>query len=369
MKTQFKKHRIVAIFGGWMLAAGAVMAADRPADEILKEIDAIKSPQFDRAKSGDKAYIQEYMTKQQEAASKRGVLILELYKASPDHERLASLFPQRWQSMSPLGPQGKVLSQEIDDVYANAANPKLKLEASFFKAQLGLFNARTSGKLDLSAVDEFIKLAPKGDPRAPGLLYSAAVATQDEKARAGFEERLLKEFGDTQYAGMLKSARRQREAVGKPFELEFTDAIKGSNVSIKNLKGKVVVIDFWATWCGPCIGEMPHMKELYAKYRDQGVEFIGVSLDQPKEQGGLDALKKYVKDNGIEWPQYYQGNAWNSEFSKSWGINGIPAMFVVDADGNLFSVEARGKLDKIIPELLKKKGPGAAGAGAGAGGQ
>jgi hypothetical protein len=107
------------------------------------------------------------------------------------------------------------------------------------------------------------------------------------------------------------------------------------------------------------------MKELYAKYRDQGVEFIGVSLDQPKEQGGLDKLKNYVKQNGIEWPQYYQGNGWNSEFSKSWGINSIPAMFVVDQEGKLFSVEARGKLEKLIPELLKKKAPASLGAGAG----
>ena len=96
------------------------------------------------------------------------------------------------------------------------------------------------------------------------------------------------------------------------------------------------------------------MKELYAKYRDKGVEFIGVSLDQPKEEGGLDSLKKFVKENDIAWPQYYQGNFWDSEFSKSWGINSIPCVFVVDADGKLFSVEARGKLEEMIPELLEK---------------
>ena len=97
------------------------------------------------------------------------------------------------------------------------------------------------------------------------------------------------------------------------------------------------------------------MKEIYAKYHDKGVEFIGVSLDEPKEEGGLDELKKFVKENGIAWPQYYQGKGWQSEFSSSWGINAIPAMFIVDTEGKLYSLEARGKLEKIIPELLKKK--------------
>jgi Thioredoxin-like len=113
---------------------------------------------------------------------------------------------------------------------------------------------------------------------------------------------------------------------------------------------------------------MPKMKEIYAKYHDKGVEFIGVSLDQPKEAGGLDKLKKFVTDNEIAWPQYYQGKGWDSEFSKSWGINSIPCMFVVDQDGKLVTVEGREQIETLIPDLLKKK-EAAAGAGAGAGGQ
>ena len=96
----------------------------------------------------------------------------------------------------------------------------------------------------------------------------------------------------------VQQVRHQRESVGKPFDLEFTDAVSGSKVSMRKLKGKVVVVDFWATWCGPCVAEIPRMKELYAKYRNEGVKFIGVSLDEPRERGGLDSLKKFVKDNG-----------------------------------------------------------------------
>jgi hypothetical protein len=86
------------------------------------------------------------------------------------------------------------------------------------------------------------------------------------------------------------------------------------------------------------------------------VEFIGVSLDQTVENGGLDKLKDFVAANGIEWPQYYQGNR-PGEFSTSWGIIGIPSVFLVDTDGNLASVEARGKLEEMIPKLLGKAKP------------
>ena len=102
------------------------------------------------------------------------------------------------------------------------------------------------------------------------------------------------------------------------------------------------------------------MKKLYAEFKDKGVEFIGVSLDKPKEEGGLDKLKDFVAANGIEWPQYYQDNNLNVKFSTSWGIISIPSVFLVDTDGNLTSVEARGKLEKMIPQVLGKAEPNTA---------
>src|SRR6185369_6662392 len=129
---------------------------------------------------------------------------------------------------------------------------------------------------------------------------------------------------------------RRIESIGKPFELSFTDVVSGKPFSLqKDLKGKVVVVEFWAGWCSDCAAEMPRMKALYEKYRAQGVEFVGVSLDQSEPEGGLATLKSAIARFGISWPQYYQGNYYKSEFSAGWGVNAIPAAFLIDRKGLL----------------------------------
>jgi thiol-disulfide isomerase/thioredoxin len=341
------------LLGGTIVSTGGAVAADRTAEAILKDLESVQLPKLDAARRNDSTYIRDFITKRKESMDKRATLILELYKTSPKHKQIPTLMVERWASIN-SGPEVDDIIKEIDQVLAQTSDPKFKLEGTFAKAQKVLASSRSSGTPDLSAVDEFLKLAPK-DPRGVGLLYGASYGAKKKETKTAIEDRIVRDFPDSMYAGMIKGSRHQLEAIGKPFDLDFTDAIKGSAVSIKGLKGKVVVIDFWATWCGPCVAEMPKMKELYAKYRDQGVEFIGVSLDQPKEQGGLDKLKTFVKQNEIGWPQYYQGKGWESEFSMSLGINSIPCVFIVDAEGKLYSVEAGGKLEEMIPDLLKKK--------------
>jgi thiol-disulfide isomerase/thioredoxin len=335
---------------GWVGPA-EVLGDDRTVEQILEDLDDAVAPKPDAKKVNDAAYLRRYRAREREALAKRDNLAIELYKAAPNHERLPELMAERW---SRKDERYRGLFKEVDDVLAHTKNPKLKAEAIFIKARAKVKETRPNGSLDLTLMDEFIKLRP-GDPRGADLLQSAINHTRIAAVKSSLQERLVKDYPDSIHVARLRGPREPSEGVGKPFDLEFTEAITGAPVSIKKLKGKVVVIDFWATWCGPCVAEMPKMKELYAKYRSKGVEFIGVSLDQPAEQGGLESLKTFVKENGITWPQYYQGNGWNSTFSSSWKINSIPRVFVVDQAGKLYSVEARGKLETIIPELLKEK--------------
>ena len=90
---------------------------------------------------------------------------------------------------------------------------------------------------------------------------------------------------------------------------------------MQDLRGKAVVIDFWSTSCSACVGEVPKMKKLYAEFKEKGLEIIGVNLDAPKEYGGLDKLKEFVKKEGIPWPQYYEGDGWHSSSSRHPGAS------------------------------------------------
>ena len=346
----------IAAGGGLVLAVFVcVLAArseDRKAEDILKEIDAVKMPAIPEDRQDRKA-VQEYLEARQTAMERKGELTVELFRVDPNHERLPALFAQRWSTMAPIGPQGEQVAKEIEEVAAGTKNAKLQAEAAFFRVRNALFADREHPEKAIDAANAFAKAYPK-DERVPQIFAYLANAVQDQAQRKELEDRLLKDYPDSHAAVMIQGARRQREGIGKPFELAFKEAITGKAISMADLKGKVVVIDFWATWCGPCVAEMPTMKKLYEKYKDQGVEFIGVSLDQPEDEGGLSELKKFVSEKEIPWPQYYQGKGWDSEFSASWGINAIPAVFVVDADGNLYSTDARGKLEELIPELLAK---------------
>jgi thiol-disulfide isomerase/thioredoxin len=343
---------VMLTVAGSGFSSATAQDSGRSAAQILKELDLVKAPSFDRSKRTDLAYSREYRTKVQEVRKKRADLILELYKVAPDHDRIPVLMAERWDIRLSNSRASDETHKEIDDVYAQTQNEKLKIEAAYYRAYAALNERHFGKKPDLSLIEDYFKLAPK-EPRGAMLLFMAVGETLDEKARSALEDRLIKEYPDTPFARTIEGNRARKKLVGKQLELEFADATSGSEVSLKKLKGKVVVLDFWATWCGPCVAELPKMKDLYAKYHGQGVEFIGVSLDRSEHLGGLKRLKEFVKEKDIPWPQYYQGNGWESKFSMSCGINSIPAVFVIDTQGNVHSTEARGKLETMLPKLLK----------------
>lgn len=337
------------------MAAPPACAADRTANELLREIEAIEMPKLT---SRDPTAIREYLRKEREALARRDELILELYRNHPDYDRVPELLIKRWENRGSSPSTASETMDEIGDFLAvnKGKDDRFLADAAYRRALAAMTKHRLNDpEAALPAIEDFIRRAPK-DRRGATLLYSLGQRARGmPEIQTALHRRVVADYPDSMESKLIQGGHRRRDGQGSPILLEFNDAISGANISLKSMRGKIVVIDFWATWCGPCVAELPKLKDLYAKYHDQGVEFVGISLDRSEEEGGLKSLKDFVEKHSIPWPQYYQGNYWDSEFSRSWGINSIPAAFLVDRDGKLHSTEARGQLETMIPELLSKK--------------
>jgi thiol-disulfide isomerase/thioredoxin len=196
-------------------------------------------------------------------------------------------------------------------------------------------------------------LAKFGDhPLAPQMqaLQLRALAT-DPTPEADETLKNLAASKDTKIAGAANEliAHRQKmaELKKKPVDLKFTTT-DGRLVDLASMRGKVVLVDFWASWCVPCMGEMPNLVATYQKFHTRGFEIFGISLDEDKAKMD-DALQKH----GMTWAQYFDGNGWKNKISLTYGINSIPASWLIDKKGMLRLTDLRGEsLAASVEKLL-----------------
>lgn len=128
------------------------------------------------------------------------------------------------------------------------------------------------------------------------------------------------------------------------------DSPEGQPVSLSQLRGKVVLIDFWASWCGPCRKENPHVKKLYAQYKDEGFEIFGVSLDRTKA-----AWVGAIEKDGLPWYHVSDLKGWQNEAAQLYGVRSIPHTVLIDAEGKIIARNLRGpSLDAKLKEIFGK---------------
>jgi thiol-disulfide isomerase/thioredoxin len=173
-----------------------------------------------------------------------------------------------------------------------------------------------------------------------------------EQLKAGFPETQAGQNADKVLGSLdqMKETMKIQSALkpGVAFPDFNEKDLAGEPLSIARFKGKVVLVDFWATWCVPCRGELPNVLAAYKEYHDKGFEIIGISLDQDEN-----TLKTFIKEKGMGWPQYFDGKRWGSKLGQKYGINSIPMTFLLDRDGKIVAKGLRGAaLDEQLAKLL-----------------
>ena len=153
---------------------------------------------------------------------------------------------------------------------------------------------------------------------------------------------------DYKEATAKAKAQKERLAIGKEAPIFEFPTVEGKMVNLKEFRGKYLVVDFWASWCGPCRKEIPHLKELYEVYKDKDVEFLSVSIDKSKN-----AWKKAMRQEDMHWPQIQAPDS-GKDIMKEYQFSGIPYIILLDKEGKIVGKQLRGEsLTKKLEETIK----------------
>jgi len=221
--------------------------------------------------------------------------------------------------------------------------------------QLGVFLYKENDKKTLQeAVDAFQRAIELGKGQIPLAYFNLGHALLKQgKEKEGIQalNSYLEADPRSSRAGEVRALIANPRLVNVMLAPGFSvKSIAGDEISLESLKGKIVLLDFWATWCGPCMAEMPAVKEIWKKYHGDQFVIVGISLD--RDRGALD---RYLSKEGINWPQVYDGAGFQSKVSRLYGVNGIPHTVLIDQEGAVRAVGLRGSsLSSKIGELIKK---------------
>jgi thiol-disulfide isomerase/thioredoxin len=183
------------------------------------------------------------------------------------------------------------------------------------------------------------------------LLQVAQAALQNGEMDLGRRtlERLNTITNFPKLAEVIKPMLRPFDFDGKPLPLKFK-AADAKEFDITKLKGKVVLVDFWASWCGPCVAQMPRIHALYEKHHAAGFEIVGINMDS--DRGRFEQMREQAK---MIWPHYFDGKRWENVLAVDFGVSSIPALWLVDRKGIVRDQRGVIDLEQKVEKLLAEK--------------
>lgn len=314
-----------------VIAIPAVQADDTPKEEPKATI------QKEEPKEGDKDEPKE------EELSPGAKILEEIKEVAAEPPKSKEEFIERLKTVREIARRAMKAEEKGSDVYEQASSLNDAMSARLIgllppeeqKAELDKFIAGIEKKGELTRNDI-------------GLMMNVARGLPEKEAAAMNKKfaALARKAGEEDLAERFEGAARRADLLGNEMVVKGK-TFEGESFSLADLKGKVVLVDFWATWCGPCIAEYPNMKKNYEKYHDAGFEIVGISLDRDR-----DALANYLEKKEVPWITLHdEENPGKADAADYYGVSGIPTMILVGKDGKVISLHARGgTLTKLLED-------------------